>query len=185
MRNHYASSIPSYTVFEQATGGCLDTIAAAIAGFQHLGGTEEVDKPLGAMKGRLFEYITGAPCHGNAREWRTWSKRFTPGEIDYYKAGMPCTDYASLGSHEGAMGHKGGDLFVLQAQTILTLLPKVFRLEMVPSALDTNDGYEVKCVIEGLSTHYNIDADVVACWEHGPLPLTPIFVRGRVSRSWL
>lgn len=43
VRSHYASPLPSYTVFEQATGGCLDTISAAPAGFQHLGGTEDVE----------------------------------------------------------------------------------------------------------------------------------------------
>ena len=31
VREHYAQSDPAYMVLEQATGGCLDTIAAAIA----------------------------------------------------------------------------------------------------------------------------------------------------------
>lgn len=167
VRDHYASNLPSYMVFEQATGGCLDTFAAANAGFQHLGGTEDLSSKLGRLKADIFEYITGAPCVGDARDWRQWSDRYSPGEIDYYKAGMPCTDYASLGYREGALGSKGGDLFLLQAQTIIKLRPKTFRLEMVPTALDVNDGYEVACVINGLSRYYNIDADVVRCWEHG------------------
>ena len=36
---------------------------------------------------------------------------------------------------------------------------------MVPTALDTNEGNEVKCVVEALSTYYSIDGRVVACWD--------------------
>ena len=96
VRQHYADTTPAYTVLEQATGGCLDTIAAAVAGFQHLGGTEAPEK-LGQYKAKVFEYLTGAPHLGDARQWRKWSHRFSTDCIDYYKSGMPCTNYAALG----------------------------------------------------------------------------------------
>ena len=116
---------------------------------------------------------------GSARDWKEWSEIFTPGEIDYYKAGMPCTNYATLGAKEGASGSKGGDLFLLQTETILALKPKTFRLEMVPSALDTNDGFEVMQVIESLSESYQIDARVIDCWEHGdPTSRSRLFIVG-------
>ena len=57
IRSHYASTTPSYTVFEQATGGCLDTISAALNGFHHLGGTEDVETTLGQFKAEVFEYL--------------------------------------------------------------------------------------------------------------------------------
>ena len=167
VREHYASSTPGFTVIEQATGGCLDTMSAALAGFKHVGGTEDVSKPLGRAKARLFCDMTLAPCLGDARDWRRWAERFKPGQIDYYKAGMPCTNYASLGDREGELGNKGGELFVTQAETILTLRPKTFRLEMVPTALETNGGREVECVIAGLSHHYHVDARVLDCWRYG------------------
>ena len=118
IRSHYASSLPSYTVFEQATGGCLDTISAALNGFHHLGGTEDVETTLGQFKAEVFEYLTNSPCLGSARDWQEWSETFTQGEIDYSKAGMPCANYAALGAKEGASGSKGGDLFLLQTETI-------------------------------------------------------------------
>ena len=142
-------------------------MSAALAGFKHVGGTEDVSKPLGRAKARLFCDMTLAPCLGDARDWRRWAERFKPGQIDYYKAGMPCTNYASLGDREGELGNKGGELFVTQAETILTLRPKTFRLEMVPTALETNGGREVECVIAGLSHHYHVDARVLDCWRYG------------------
>ena len=42
-----SNTLPAFTVFELATGGCLDSIAAVLSGFRHLGGTEDVSKPLG------------------------------------------------------------------------------------------------------------------------------------------
>ena len=33
-------------------------------------------------------------------------------QVHYYKAGMPCPDYAALGKRMGYRGKKGGDLFV-------------------------------------------------------------------------
>ena len=167
VREHFASSTPGFSVIEQATGGCLDTISVALAGFKHVGGTEEINKPLGRAKARLFCDMTLAPCLGDARDWRRWTKKFKPSQIDYYKAGMPCTNYASLGDREGGKGSKGGELFVSQAETILTLKPKMFRLEMVPTALETNDGHEVECVIAGLSRHYHVDARILDCWRYG------------------
>ena len=133
VREMLSDNTPSYTVIEQATGGCLDSMAAALVGFAHLGGTEDITKPLGRAKSEFFEDMTGAQCLGDARDWRKWSSRFKTGQIDYYKAGMPCTDYASLGYQEGCLGNKGGNLFLHQADTILHLLPKVCRLEMVPT----------------------------------------------------
>ena len=50
VRNHYASPLPGLTVIEQATGGCLDSISAAIAGFKHRGGTEDMSTTLGRAK---------------------------------------------------------------------------------------------------------------------------------------
>ena len=53
-RESYTCSLPGYTIFEQATGGCLGTISAGITGFRHLGGTEDTDTVLGATKAKLF-----------------------------------------------------------------------------------------------------------------------------------
>ena len=108
---------------------------------------------------RYKEHIAGTGA--------AWTKKFKPSQIDYYKAGMPSTNYASLGDREGGKGSKGGELFVSQAETILTLKPKMFRLEMVPTALETNDGHEVECVIAGLSRHYHVDARILDCWRYG------------------
>ena len=111
-RRHFASSLPAYTVFEMATGGCLDTLAAASAGFRHLGGTEDVSTALGRCKAGLFTDLSGARCYGDTRAWREWVDLIGE-DIDYLKAGQPCTDYASLGKQMGRHGKKGGDLFLL------------------------------------------------------------------------
>ena len=166
VKRHYASSLPAYTVFEMATGGCLDSMAAALAGFRHLGGTEDVSTALGAVKASLFSDLTGARCYGDTRAWREWVPLITEG-IDYLKAGQPCTDYASLGKQLGRHGKKGGDLFLLQVQIILALKPKVLRLEMVPNALNVNDAYEVKAVLSELSTLYHVHSGLIPCWQHG------------------
>ena len=115
---------PKYTLLECATGGCLDALAALFAGFRHLGGSEDVESTLGAAKGRLFVDLTGAPCLGDARRWRDWVTQ-DHYDVDYYKSGMPCPDYTSLGSKEGNLGKKGGDLFTGQIDLILTITPKV------------------------------------------------------------
>ena len=62
-KRHYCQLLPAYTIFEQATGGCLDSLAAAFAGFRHLGGSE-ADTPLGQAKARMFEDLTSAKCLG-------------------------------------------------------------------------------------------------------------------------
>ena len=179
VRSIYASSYPSYNVFEQATGGCLDTAAAALAGFSyHLGGTEDITRPMGRVKAKVFEDVSSAKCLGDARDWRKWSKNLI-GLIDYYKAGMPCTDYASLGYQEGCLGKKGGDLFLLQIETILHLLPKICRLEMVPTALDVNNGYEVRKLVSELSKKYTVHADIIECWRYGdPTARTRLIIIG-------
>ena len=126
-------------------------MAAAYAGFRHLGSTEDVSKPLGAAKARLIEDLTSARCYGDTRDWKQWCDQI-PSEIDYLKSGQPCTDYASLGKRQGRHGKKGGDLFMLQVDIILHLKPKIINLEMVPTAIETNDGYEVQWVFDNLST---------------------------------
>ena len=165
-RQHYASSLPSYTVLELATGGGLDSLAAAYAGFRHLGGTEDISRVLGAAKARLFEDLTGAPCFGDTRAWKDWVHLIS-NEVDYMKSGQPCTDYASLGKRQGRHGSKGGDLFLLQLKIIEHLKPKIVRLEMVPTALDVNEGYEVKMVLETLSSTYHVNPDILTCWKYG------------------
>ena len=52
----------------------------------------------GAQKAKVFEYPTNAKCYGDTRNYKEWIPQITE-EIDYYKAGQPCTDYASLGKH--------------------------------------------------------------------------------------
>ena len=69
-------------------------------------------------------------------------------QVHYYKAGMPCRDYAALCKRMGYRGKKGGDLFVDQLDLIEHLMPYVVCLEMVPTALKVNQGWEVKTVIE-------------------------------------
>ena len=133
-RESYTCSLPGYTIFEQATGGCLGTISAGIAGFRHLGGTEDTDTVLGATKAKMFTDVTNARCFGSARNWRAWVHLLTE-QVHYYKAGMPCPDYAALGNRMGYRGKKGGDLFVDQLDLIEHLMPYVVCLEMVPTAL--------------------------------------------------
>ena len=170
VREHYSSSMPSYTVFENATGGCLDTIAAGIAGFRHLGGTEDIKTALGKTKAKMFEYVSGAKCKGDSREWQKWVNSITE-VVDYWKSGMPCTNYAALGDKLGHLGNKGGDLYLLQLDQIKHIRPYVVRLEQVPSALDIEHngiaGWAVKYVIDSLSEHYKVYAKVVSCWKHG------------------
>jgi hypothetical protein len=128
-QENYHSTMPSYTIFELATGGCLDTIAAGLTGaFHHLGGTEDVSTAIGRAKAKLFSDITGAKCYGDTRGWRKWSSK-VKGKVDYLKSGQPCTDYASLGAKTGRHG-KTGDLFLEQTDLILEIEPKIFRLEM-------------------------------------------------------
>ena len=71
-RESYTCSLPGYTIFEQATGGCLGTISAGITGFRHLGGTEDTDTVLGATKAKMFTDVTNARCFGSARNWKAW-----------------------------------------------------------------------------------------------------------------
>ena len=67
-----ADTLPSFTVFEFGSGGCLDTIAALLEGFRHLGSTEDVSKTLGQAKAKLFEDLAKARCLGDTRDWRSW-----------------------------------------------------------------------------------------------------------------
>ena len=99
-RESYTCSLPGYTIFEQATGGCLGTISAGITGFRHLGGTEDTDTVLGATKAKMFTDVTNARCFGSARNWKAWVHLITE-QVHYYKAGMPCPDYAALGKRMG------------------------------------------------------------------------------------
>ena len=105
-------------------------------------------------------------CLGDARGWERWVELVEQCP-DLYLAGMPCTDYASLGKRQGSAGKKNGDLFIIQIDTIKSLNPKIVILEMVPTALETNEGYEVKLLIENLSTHYHVNADILSCWKYG------------------
>ena len=163
----YRSTLPAYSIFEQATGGCLGTIAAANAGFRHLGGSEDLSTPVGKAKGDMFQELTNRRCFHDARQWEEW-EGLIPKHFDYYKAGMPCPDYAALGKKFGCKGNKGGGLFILQLLFIEHKLPKMVCLEMVPSALDTNGGDEVKFVLAHLTNlGYTVHADIIKCWEHG------------------
>ena len=80
---------------------------------------------------------------------------------------MPCPDYAALGKRMGYRGKKGGDLFVDQLDLIEHLMPYVVCLEMVPTALKVNQGWEVQTVIETLSKKYNVTSEVIQCWRYG------------------
>ena len=88
-REMFSNTLPAFTVFENATGGCLDSLAAAYTGFRHLGGSENIEKATGRAKAKLFRHVTGAKCYGDARQWESWIHEIG-GEKDYYKAGMPC-----------------------------------------------------------------------------------------------
>ena len=179
VKEQYCSSLPAYTIFEQATGGCLGTIAAANAGFRHLGGSEDLSNPIGEAKGRLFQELTNRRCFHDARQWEEWEGHI-PNHFDYYKAGMPCPDYAALGAKKGCNGNKGGDLFITQLLFIERKLPKIVCLEMVPSALETNNGDEVRFVMTQLEhTGYTVHADIINCWEHGdPTARKRLFIVG-------
>ena len=114
----------------------------------------------------MFTDVTNARCFGSARNWKAWVHLLTE-QVHYYKAGMPCPDYAALGKRMGYRGKKGGDLFVDQLDLIEHLMPYVVCLEMVPTALKVNKGWEVQTVIETLSKKYNVTSEVIQCWRYG------------------
>ena len=58
---------------------------------RHLGGTEDVSKPLGRQKAKLFEDLTRERCLGDTLAWEEWLPCLTR-EVDYLKAGQPCPD---------------------------------------------------------------------------------------------
>ena len=48
---------------------------------------------------------------------------------------------------------------------------------MVPSALEVNDGAEVRFVLESLAIHYKVYADVLDCWRYGdPTARSRLFI---------
>jgi len=165
--------LPAYTVFENAVGGCLDTIAAGIAGFRHLGGSEDFSSPLGRAKGNMFTHLANQTCHDDASKWRRWYKLIdckSTGEhrMHYYKSGMPCPNYAALGDHMGADGEKGGRLFTAQLAFIKATRPMIVRLEIPPDVLNTNDGHEFIQVTEGLALiGYEVHHELLKVWEYG------------------
>ncbi|MBT5795931.1 MAG: hypothetical protein HOI09_00965 [Porticoccaceae bacterium] len=182
-RNALRDPLPAFTVFENATGGCLDTMAAAIVGFRHLGGSENLSTSEGRAKASMFTDLTDAPCHDDALQWRKWSNQIDleiNSRIDYYKAGMPCPNYASLGDHKGSEGSKGGDLFIAQIEFIRALKPRIVRLEITPDALKTNNGKEVSMVIENLmDMNYVVHSDVLNVWHYGdPSHRARLFIIG-------
>ena len=164
-----AMLLPAYNLIENATGGCLDSIAGGITGFRHTGGTENVSTSIGRLKGRLFEDLTQAKCWGDTRLYKEWGPKVLAifKVLHYFKAGQPCPDYSSLGSQLGSDGKKGGDLFLIQISEILFLKPITFRLEMVDSALKVHDGRELREVFDRLKGDYRIGARVVKVWEYG------------------
>ena len=180
-----ASTSPAYTVFENATGGGLDTMAAGLAGFRHTGGTEDVDTPLGHVKGEMFEDMTlGAKCWGSVRRWTEFIgeyKQLYP-LLNYMKTGMPCTNHAALGDQSGSDGIKGGDLFLLQVPQILAMLPDIFRIEFVPNALNVpkyDRGRDVRLVMVGLRPQYRLFVKMINVWELGdPTHRQRIFIVG-------
>ena len=177
-----ATQATAFTLLELCTGGGLDTLAAGITGsFRHLGGTEDVSGEgpgLSRAKARLFQDLTGAKCLGNNRDWKSWTENVTEA-VDYLKSGTPCTDYASLGSRQGRLGQKGGDLFCEQVYIIKKLKPKVIRLEMVKTAIEVNDGYELEWVMDNLSHDYKIYSKLIKVWRYGdPSARERIFIMG-------
>ena len=167
VRDRQSSTLPSYTCFDLCTGGCLDVISSILAGFKSVGGTEDVKTKLGQLKACLYENLTGSKCYGDNRDIDSWGDQITQ-PVHYVKSGTPCTDYASLSKNRvGCRGTRGGDLFLQQVDIIDAIRPLVVRIEMVPSALYTNDGKEVKTLMEALSDLYTVHARVVKCWEHG------------------
>ena len=162
-----AETLPGFTVFELGSGGCLDTIAALLEGFRHLGSTEDVSKTLGQAKAKFFEDLAKARCLGDTRDWRSWIHHIECEDLDYLKSGAPCPDYSFAGSMQGSGGQRGGDLFIEQLQPILHLRPKVVRLEMGPSAQSVNDGAEVNLIKQVLGQHYTVHDKVLECWQYG------------------
>ena len=67
----------------------------------------------------------------------------------------------------GYLGKKDGDLFVDQLDLIDYIKPYVVCLEMVPTALKVNQGWEIKTVLESLSKEYNVTSEVIRCWRYG------------------
>ena len=179
-----AAAMPAYVVFENATGGCLDTVSAGLAGLRHAGGTEDISTPLGLVKATAFEDVTGSQCWGDTYDWRTWAPRVIELEptIHIFKAGQPCTIHAALGDQKGSEGDKGGDLSLVQIEEILYLKPIMVRLEMVEGALDSplsNPGQDIRQILNSLSDEYRMDASLLNVWEHGdPTRRRRIFIIG-------
>ena len=167
-----ASHNPAYVAYENATGGCLDSIALGLCGFRHAGGTEDINSPTGLLKARLFQDLTGAKCWGCQRTWRIWSKvmRKLHPRIHYYKSGMPCINHASLGDQLGSEGNKGGDLFPGQCDQILEMEPDTFRLEIVGNALKVpkdDPGKDVRIIRQKLGSKYRLFQRLIEVWRLG------------------
>ena len=55
----------------------------------------------------------------------------------------------------------------MEGDLIDHLKPYVVCLEMVPTALKVNQGWEVKTVLESLSREYKVTSEVIQCWRYG------------------
>jgi site-specific DNA-cytosine methylase len=166
-RELFAENVPKLTVLENCTGGCLDTMAAGFAGFRHLGGTEKIkESAIGKAKARIFEDLTLAQCLGEQDDWPRWFKKLAH-EVDYLKSGTPCTHYAALGNRKGSKS-SSGFLFLSQLLMIGKVKPKVARIEMVPTALEVNNGEEVNLVVSELEqSGYQVHMEILDCQAYG------------------
>ena len=151
--------VPTYSAGVFCSGGCLDTLALIRSGFQPQWSTE-VD----GQRATMFEDLTNRKCLGD-----TFKNDFEKKSVCVLWTGQPCPDWSS--SHQGRRppGEEGktGWQFVAQAEKILEVDPHVCVIEMVPNALQVNDGESVVKLMAKLRGRYDLHADIVKTAGHG------------------
>ena len=171
-RNHYdiawykdrcRNVMPSYSVGVFSSGGCLDTLAAIRASFTPLWGSECCP-----IKSKMWEDLTATPSYPDTfkHDWSSVNK------VTLLKSGQTCIDYSLSGPYfRGEPGGRDGAtgwMFTAQMDSILTIRPKAFVLEMVSSATRVHDGSEVDEVVSRLSEFYHVHKeDNFRVWTQG------------------
>ena len=147
-----------YTVATFCSGGCLDTIASAIAGYTPIWGTETCER-----RRALWSDLTNAPDLGDTFDPEIdWESEISP---DLLWSGQPCPDHSVMGAQKGVEGTTGW-MFVEQWKPILRVQPKSFILEQVDNILKINDGAAVKELTAALEKDYVIHQKVIAVRDY-------------------
>ena len=150
-----------YTVATFCSGGCLDTIASALAGYTPIWGTETCER-----RRALWADLTDTPDLGDTFNPEIeWETEMTP---DLLWSGQPCPEWSVMGSQRGLEGTTGW-MFLEQWKPILRVKPKSFILEQVDNILKVNDGAAVDALVDKLQGEYVIYQKVIAVRDHNDL----------------